>query len=187
MTKLSDIQLVILTAACQRTNQLALPLPEHLRGGAAQKVVGALLAKGLLAEVAAGRGDPVWRDNDGGQGVTLVATEAALEALGIEPGSGPTGDSTAATAPGESPDSTAPQEPPAGRTAARKGTARKGTKQAQLVAMLKRAEGATIAQIVEATGWQPHTVRGALAGALKKRLGYGRVREGRGARASLPN
>jgi hypothetical protein len=37
--------------------------------------------------------------------------------------------------------------------------------------MLKRAEGATIAQIVEATGWQQHTVRGALAGALKRRLG----------------
>jgi hypothetical protein len=37
--------------------------------------------------------------------------------------------------------------------------------------MLKRAEGATIAEIVEATGWQAHTVRGALAGALKKRLG----------------
>jgi uncharacterized protein DUF3489 len=34
--------------------------------------------------------------------------------------------------------------------------------------MLRRAEGATIAQIVEATGWQPHTVRGAFAGALKK-------------------
>ena len=45
------------------------------------------------------------------------------------------------------------------------------TKQAQLIAMLRRVEGATIAQIVEATGWQPHTVRGALAGALKKRLG----------------
>ena len=37
--------------------------------------------------------------------------------------------------------------------------------------MLRRQDGATIAQIVEATGWQPHTVRGALAGALKKRLG----------------
>jgi hypothetical protein len=36
--------------------------------------------------------------------------------------------------------------------------------------MLKRAEGATLAEIVEAIGWQPHTVRGALAGALKKRL-----------------
>ena len=48
---------------------------------------------------------------------------------------------------------------------------REGTKQAQLIAMLRRKEGATIAQIVEATGWQPHTVRGAFAGALKKKLG----------------
>ena len=37
--------------------------------------------------------------------------------------------------------------------------------------MLRRKEGATIAQIVAATGWQPHTVRGAFAGALKKKLG----------------
>ena len=48
---------------------------------------------------------------------------------------------------------------------------REGTKQAALVAMLRRPEGATIAEVVEATGWQPHTVRGALAGVLKKRLG----------------
>ena len=37
--------------------------------------------------------------------------------------------------------------------------------------MLRRPEGATIEQIVKATGWQPHTVRGAIAGALKKKLG----------------
>jgi len=37
--------------------------------------------------------------------------------------------------------------------------------------MLKRVEGATIEQICQATGWQPHTVRGAMAGALKKKLG----------------
>jgi hypothetical protein len=48
---------------------------------------------------------------------------------------------------------------------------RDDTKQAQLIAMLRREEGATIAQIVAATGWQPHTVRGAFAGALKKKLG----------------
>ena len=48
---------------------------------------------------------------------------------------------------------------------------RDDTKQAQLIAMLRRKEGATIAQIVAATGWQPHTVRGAFAGALKKKLG----------------
>ena len=37
--------------------------------------------------------------------------------------------------------------------------------------MLQRPQGATIAEIMASTGWQPHTVRGALAGALKKRLG----------------
>ena len=48
---------------------------------------------------------------------------------------------------------------------------RKGTKQATLIAMLLAPEGATIEDIVAATGWQSHTVRGAMSGALKKRLG----------------
>lgn len=48
---------------------------------------------------------------------------------------------------------------------------RENTKQAQIIAMLQRPEGATISQIVEATGWQSHTVRGTFAGAFKKKLG----------------
>ena len=48
---------------------------------------------------------------------------------------------------------------------------RAGTRQAQLVAMLEAPEGASTAEIVAAFGWQPHTVRGAIAGALKKRRG----------------
>ena len=48
---------------------------------------------------------------------------------------------------------------------------RAGTKQAQLVALLEAPEGASTAEIVAAFGWQPHTVRGAIAGTLKKRLG----------------
>ncbi len=54
---------------------------------------------------------------------------------------------------------------------------RADTKQAQLIAMLERPEGATIAEIAAATGWQPHTVRGAIAGALKKKLGLNVVSE----------
>ena len=50
-------------------------------------------------------------------------------------------------------------------------TKREGTKQAVLIELLKRTEGATLPQMTEATGWQVHTVRGAMAGALKKKLG----------------
>ena len=45
------------------------------------------------------------------------------------------------------------------------------SKQAQLIAMLRRPEGATIAEVVEALQWQSHTARGAISGALKKKLG----------------
>lgn len=48
---------------------------------------------------------------------------------------------------------------------------REGSKQARMIEMLKRPEGATIAQIMHETGWLAHTCRGAMAGALKKKLG----------------
>ncbi len=63
------------------------------------------------------------------------------------------------------------RRPCTARTTAPAGKQREGTKQALLIGMLGRPEGATIAQIVEATGWRQHTIRGALAGALKKKLG----------------
>jgi len=54
---------------------------------------------------------------------------------------------------------------------------REGTKQATLIELLQRPEGATLEQMVEATGWQQHTVRGCMAGALKKKLGLSIVSE----------
>jgi Protein of unknown function (DUF3489) len=52
-----------------------------------------------------------------------------------------------------------------------KPTPRAGTKQALMIEMLERPEGATVEQIAAATGWQHHTIRGAISGALKKKLG----------------
>jgi len=50
-------------------------------------------------------------------------------------------------------------------------TPRTDSKQSQLIAMLGQPDGATIAEIAKALEWQPHTVRGAIAGTLKKKLG----------------
>ena len=55
-----------------------------------------------------------------------------------------------------------PQQPP---------KQREGTKQSTLIELLKRPEGVSLAEMVQATGWQQHTIRGAMAGALKKKLG----------------
>ena len=57
------------------------------------------------------------------------------------------------------------------KSAAKPAKPRAESKQSQLIAMLKQPDGATIAEITKALAWQPHTVRGAIAGALKKKLG----------------
>ena len=64
-------------------------------------------------------------------------------------------------------DGSEPETPKQAKAQRRK----RATKQAMLIDMLKRDEGVSIGQIVEATGWQKHTVRGAISGALKKKLG----------------
>ena len=156
MTKLTDTQLVILSAASQRTDRLVLPLPNSLKGGAAQKVINALIQKGLVKEVKANRklGDPVWRKNDEGHGLTLIISDAGFAAIGIEV---------------EPQKTKAPKSESKPISTERK--IRERTKQALVIEMLRRAEGASIVEIVEATNWASHTTIGFLAGALKKKLG----------------
>lgn len=168
MTQLSDTQAIILSAAAQRPDHIALPLPDSLRGGAAAKVVSTMIAKGLLQEVEVNlrRGEPVWRETGDGHGTTLIATDAGLAAIGIEPDDAETMPTSATEVPLEDP---TPDAAPERASSTR--TPRAGTKQAALIAMLRAADGATIEEITAATGWQAHTVRGAIAGALKKKLG----------------
>ncbi len=200
MTKLSDTQLVVLAAACQRPDRNLLPLPAHLKGGAQGKVVASLIGKGLVEEAAAGPGEPVWREAEDGSRTTLRATDAAFQALGIEKEDGGASQDDAGGAPidgsgavhttadqqadtpaaaatgGDGADAETGEPDPADSAptspvACRVRKSRPDTKQAQLVAMLQRPDGASLDEIVAATGWQAHTVRGAVAGALKKKLG----------------
>ena len=99
----------------------------------------------------------------------LRITPAGLAALGTEadsaPESGPALEGGFEPAEDAGPADAAPEA----RAEAR--TRQEGTKQAQLIAMVRQVEGATIDEIVASTRWQSHTIRGAFAGALKKRLG----------------
>lgn len=150
--KLTETQLVILSAAAQRDDGAALPLPDSLtlNKGAAASVLRGLIRRGLIAERPAPGGAEVWREDDDGARVTLAVTDAGLNAIGVEP-------ADAAEAPSAS-GTTAP-------------AAKAGTKQAMLIDLLKRKTGATVGEIGAATSWQAHSVRGAISGTLKKKLG----------------
>jgi hypothetical protein len=174
MTKLSDTQAVILSAAAQRDDGAVLPLPGtlKLKGGAVDKVLGSLNAKGLIDHQGAPRGDDP---------PPLRITRAGLQAIGVEPEDEETQPATAATQ-ADAPATTAEAagaeaQAQAGKPAdtrpkvAATRTPRAGTKQALMIEMLRRPEGATVEQIAAATGWQHHTIRGAISGALKKKLG----------------
>jgi hypothetical protein len=191
MTKLSNTQAVILSAAAQRDDGAVLPLPEtlKLKGGAVSKVLGSLKAKGLIDHLGIPRGDDP---------PPLRITPAGVQAIGVEteddtPEAATPGDTGAKPADSGVRAVVAP-DPATGAdraatpakkgkaakgktnttkaTPAEKPTPRAGTKQALLIELLRRPDGATVEQIVEVSGWQKHTIRGAISGALKKKLGF---------------
>ena len=164
MTKLTETQTMILSSGAQRPENIALPLPKGLAGAAANMAVTKMMMFGWLKEVDANlrRGEPLWRETGDGHGTTLVVTDAGLLAIGIEPVVVKTvvviGEHAAET--------TAPLEATAAQP-----KQRAGTKQAMLIEMLRRPEGGTMEEIMAATGWLAHSARGAMSGALGKKLG----------------
>jgi hypothetical protein len=169
MSFLSKPQLVILITAAQRPDLSVLPLPEALRikGAAVLKVLTSLRNKGLIETIEGETG--AQRIVLTREGVAAVGSEAAPAEIGKgECGSSdeiPLTDAAAARGNTE-------LGPPDGDVnRGRRPPLRPGTKQALIVELLKRPEGATIQQIAEATGWRHHTVRGAISGTLKKKLG----------------
>ena len=147
--QLSDAQAVILSTACAREDGAVFPVNANLKGGAVGNVCKSLLKQGLIEEIPATDLNTVYRHDDERGPLTLRATPLAYSTLGITD-----------TAPDETATDTPPE--PVQR--------RSGTKQEALIAMLRAPDGATIEEIATALSWRPHTVRGAFAGTLKKKL-----------------
>ena len=144
MTKLTETQTIILTAGAQRPDNIALPLPKGLAGAAAKMAVTKMIYRGWLHEVDANlrRGEPLWRAPGDGHGPTLVVTDAGLLAIGIEPVAAKT--------------EAAIHENAADTPVTKFSTPRARTKQAKLITLLQAPDGATMDEIVAATGWLSH-------------------------------
>ena len=176
---LTDRQLVLLGAAAERKD-LCLVAPPTLKGATAQKVARKLIAVRFVKEVKAKASDPIWRrDQESGASYVLKLTAAGAKAITVDDAAGPedAGAESAALAnrdqaailskldakdarPAEA------MEPgPIGPSAPRG-----GSKLARVIGLLERDHGATIEELMAATGWLAHTTRAALTG-LRKR-GY---------------
>ena len=152
MTKLSDLHYVLLAIAAKRANGSILPPSTSIgvtRAGLT-RAINTLVKRAWRKEADTADENSIWRA-DGKRKIAAVITDAGrasvAEADGKKPKEAPLA---------------APQEDSATVGA------KPQTKQALLLAMLKRQEGATLAQLVEATSWLPHTTRAALTGLRKK-------------------
>jgi hypothetical protein len=132
---------------------MAFPVTLPIKGGAVGNVLRSLLRRGLLEEVTAGEDQTIWRCDEAGQPVTLRASAAGILLLSDTVEQQPEVEERSVEQP--------VSEPP-----------RRGAAQDAMLGLLRRAEGATIADMQAATGWQPHSVRGALSGIITRKLGH---------------
>ncbi|RXF72853.1 DUF3489 domain-containing protein [Hansschlegelia zhihuaiae] len=143
--KLTDAQLVLLSAASQREDSLVVLTDAH---PSVARTIAALLRKELLAELVVQRRQPHWRQDENGKPIGLKLTKNGYAAIGAEceeQGEGDTGPSSPAIE-----------------------AVRAGTKQAAVIDLLARPSGATLSDLIDATGWLPHTTRAVLSGLRKK-------------------
>ena len=147
MTKLTDTQCVLLSIAAKRESMSINPLPTSLKpGGGLHKALATLRARGLVEERETADVAAVSRI-DGDYRYGLFVTSAGLAAIGVEC------------------DSEHNINTPKVADAPK---AERVTKSGAVLNLLHREEGATLAELIAATGWLPHTTRAALTGLKKK-------------------
>ncbi len=155
MVKLTELQRLVLSEAAERGDGAA-SAPATLGKAAARNVGSSLVARKLLREVKSRLDMPIWRQDEKGKAYGLIITSAGRAAVGGEKAETQTSTSKRGKSPPSAP-ARAKVSGPRGRT-----------KQALIVEMLSQEQGTTLAALIDATGWLPHTTRAALTGLRKK-------------------
>ena len=158
MTKLTQAQQRVLASACDHECGLAVR-PDKLRGVQLAKMTTSLIENGLAKEIKAKPGAPIWREEEQGRGFSLKILKAGRDAVSLS--SAYTVDTIDAATP------TAVHDVGSGQLAT--GAIKvNGPKRSLIVGLMQRSQGATIHDLIAATGWLPHTTRAALSGLRKK-------------------
>lgn len=160
--QLNPTQHSVLTHAAQNTNGKITWFPDNVKGGTRQKVLTGLFNRALITS----DGVDHFVAAEGFDALGLTRPTAALmpEVAPLDPD--PELEATVANV--EAQWAQGAQQPDAAPKVRRQ---REHSKQAIIIGMLGRPQGATVAEICACTGWQAHTVRGTFAGAFKKKLG----------------
>jgi hypothetical protein len=157
--KLNDLQLILLATAIQRDDGSIFPAPDSIadQSQRIRKAIPALLRRQLIVEVPVSDRSKTWREH-GEQPIGLVISEdgRTIVAAGALEEQAPSAPPAAAASSAEGASTQAPASPQA------------GSKIETVIGLLRRDNGATLAAMVEATGWLPHTTRAALTGLRKK-------------------
>ena len=173
--KLSDTQLVILSAAAQRADHSLLPLPQSLtvKGAALGKVIETLCKRKLAEESRTIDDAAEWRRDEDGRRLGLFITTVGLFALGVVDAEKSPPSQAAASMPRQR--KTAVAQPrrkarKASPTSSKRRAAPPQTKQDLVIQMLRRQSGVSIGDIIVKTNWQPHSVRGFFSAVVRKKL-----------------